>query len=307
MPRIVVLGSINVDLTVPVRKLPAPGETALGDDLRKGQGGKGANQAVAAARAGGAVLFVAAVGEDDHGREALEHLRREQVDVSHAVVVPGAATGAALILVDDGGENLIGVASGANRRLTPEHIDRLPDSIFQPGAILLAGLESPLATVAHALRRAKSAGMTTILNPAPADRALLRDDLLLAVDLLTPNRREAEALTGLALDQPDESLDAARKLVEAGAGAVVITLGAAGYIAASGSGTLRGRAFPVEAVDTVGAGDAFNGCLAASIARGLPLKDALKRASAAAALAVMRPGAQGSLPTAPEIDRLVGD
>ena len=305
MPRVVVLGSINVDLTVALPKLPLPGETVLGADLRKGPGGKGANQAVAAARAGGDVLLLAAVGEDDFGSETLDGLRLERVDVSEVMIVPGLATGAALIFVADGGENMIGVASGANWRVTPEFIEGLPDTIFTRGSILLAGLESPIAAVDRALRRASAAGLITILNPAPADRAILRGGLLEHVHVLTPNRGEAEALSGCAIDGPVAALRAAETLREAGARAVVVTLGAEGYVAATPEGPVWGEAFAVVPVDTVGAGDAFNGNLAASLAEGLSLKKALRRACAAGALAVTKAGAQGSLPTRSGVDALL--
>ena len=304
MPRVVVLGSINTDLTLPLRALPAPGETAMGGDLRKDHGGKGANQAVAASRAGAAVTFLAAVGDDENGREALDHYRREGIDVAHVRVIPGASSGAALIFVAEEGENMIGVSPGANALLTPDDIDNLPAALFKPGDLFLAGLESPAATVARGIERAHEAGMRVILNPAPADRWWLRGGLLKLVDILTPNRIEAELLSGLPIDGPDAATRAAEALMSVGPGTVVITLGTQGYVAATATGSFRGPAFPVKAVDTVGAGDAFNGSLATALARDFPLADALRWASAAAAMAVTRPGAQAGLPVLEEIEGL---
>ncbi len=304
VPRVVVLGSINTDLTLPLPRLPVPGETSIGGDLHRGHGGKGANQAVAASRAGAAVTLLAAVGDDDLGRDALDHYRRQGIDVTHVRIIPGVPSGAALIFVGEGGENMIGVAAGANARLTPEDLDHLPATVFAREAVFLAGFESPIATVARGLERARQLGMPTILNPAPAHPDLLRGGLLHLVDLLTPNRVEAEILSGMRIDGPETAILAAEAIREAGARAVVVTLGALGFVAATAAETIRGAAFPVAAVDTVGAGDAFNGSLAAAVAEGRTLKIALRRASAAASLSVMTLGAQAGMPRRDQIDRL---
>jgi len=302
MQLVIVLGSSNTDMTIRLPHLPGQGQTVLGGKFLTGPGGKGANQAVAARRAGAEVVFLTAVGDDALGRQAIEGYRAEGIDVSQAKIVAGEASGVALIFVGEDGENMIGVAPGANARLTPEDIDRLPDSLFEPGSVLLASLEVPLETVVRALRRARQAGVTTILNPAPCHDDLVRDraTILPLVDVLTPNQQEA-----LALAAPAEGDDAAQALrTQFGARHVVITRGAEGCLVATEQGTLRIPPFPVQVVDTVGAGDAFNGALAVALAEGRSLRDAAVWASAAAALAVTRPGAQEGLPLRPEIDRL---
>jgi ribokinase len=305
MPRVVVLGSSGYDLTIRLPRLPKPGETLLGGQLHTGPGGKGANAAIAARRAGAEVVFLTAFGADDFGRQIAEHDRAEGIDLAHAKVVPGVANQVALIFVGDDGRNLIGVAPGASAELGTDDIDRLPETVFQPGSVLLACLEVPVATVARGLRRARAAGMTTLLNPAPADRAILHEGLLAQVDILTPNQEEAHALTGLPADTPAEAVRAASALRELGARTVVVTLGEAGCLIVSGQGTELVPPCPVEVVDTVGAGDAFNGALAVALAEGRSLADAAAWACAAGAFAVTRPGAQGALPRREEIERLV--
>jgi ribokinase len=309
MPRVVVVGSSNTDMTVRVPRLPVPGQTILGISFSTTPGGKGANQAVAARRAGAEVVFVAAVGDDELGRQALELYRREGIDVGQVRVIEGVASGVALIFVDDRGENLIGVAPGANHRLTPEDIDRLPDLLFREDDVLLVSLEVPLETAIRALRRGTDAEMFTILNPAPApavSESEVRELLSVAV-AITPNRDEALALAGMTPDPGSEPdwIACGQHLVEMGTTAAVITLGSRGCHVGFGS-TFRAIPAPrVEAVDTVGAGDAFNGALAAALLDDRrPLFKAAAWANAAAALAVTRPGAQAALPFRAEIDRL---
>jgi ribokinase len=250
---------------------------------------------------------VTAVGDDPLGRDALDLYRREGIDVSHARVVPGVASGVALIFVGEAGENMIGVAPGANAHLSPEDIDRLPDSVFDGGGVLLASLEVPLEAVLRGLRRAKAAGMTTVLNPAPADPDVVESGLLRSVDVLTPNATEARLLAG---HPPQDGWEAAWRtlgdLHHRGLSRAVVTLGAQGCLIVDPrtDSPLLVKAFDVRAVDTVGAGDAFNGALAAAVARGRSLVEAARWANAAAALAVTRPGAQGGLPYRDEIDRL---
>jgi ribokinase len=308
MPRVVVFGSSNTDMTVRLPRLPAPGQTMLGHSFLTTPGGKGANQAVAARRAGAEVVFVMAVGDDALGREALELYRREGIDVSHARVVPGMSSGVALIFVADDGENMIGVASGANLALAPEDVDRLPDSLFREGDVLLAGLEIPVGTAQRALERGAAARMLTILNPAPVPNLTESEamGLLAAARVITPNRAEALALAGLTADA-DADPDWERctdRLLAMGAGAVVMTLGSSGCRVAEGGRLWPIPAYRVEAVDTVGAGDAFTGALAVALAEGRPLLDAAAWASAAAALAVTKPGAQSALPARDAIDEL---
>ena len=310
MPRVVVLGSINTDLVVRLPRLPTPGETLLGGEFQAGPGGKGANQAVAARRAGAEVVLVAAVGDDEYGRGALEGYRREGIDVGQVRVVLGVASGVALIFVGGDAENMIGVAPGANMRLTPEDIDRLPGGVFEPRGVLLASLEVPLETVARGVRRAKQAGMTVVLNPAPADRRVLDLDILGSVDVLTPNFAEVRTLAGRGVPEvvtDDGAWRAAGDLLPSVAGAILVTLGSQGSILVHPAPNAYTFVppFPVAAVDTVGAGDAFNGALAAGLAEGRPLAEAARRASAAAALAVTRPGAQAAMPRRDQIDRLV--
>jgi ribokinase len=295
-------------MTVRLPRLPAPGQTVLGSSFATTPGGKGANQAVAARRAGGEVVFITAVGSDDLGRNALDLYRREGIDIGHARICDGASSGVALIFVDDDGENMIGVASGANHNLGADDIDCLPDSVFQAGDVLLAGLEIPVESAARAIERSSHAGMRVILNPAPVPSSpeVITAALLSFVDVLTPNRVEALALAGLdpyADSDPDWN-DCALRLLAAGARAVVITLGAEGCLVATGASRVRVPAPSVEAIDTVGAGDAFNGALAVALAEKRSLQEAAVWATAAAALAVTRAGAQAALPYREAIDAL---
>ncbi len=318
MARVVVLGSSNTDLTVRLPRMPAAGETLLGGAFAQGPGGKGANQAVAARRAGADVTFLTAVGDDPFGRASLERYQAEGIDVSHARVVPGVASGVALIFVSEQGENMIGVAPGANAQLTPADIDALPESVFDPSAVLLASLEVPLETVKRALERGRAAGMITVLNPAPADQRLAaevehddegdvgsRGSLFALVDLLTPNHSEAATLAGFAIETAGEAWSALEDLQTVyGMPHMVITRGAEGCVLVGNEDPMRIHPFEVEVVDTVGAGDAFNGALAVALAENRPLLDAIVWANAAGALAVTRPGAQGASPRRADIDRL---
>jgi ribokinase len=308
MPRVVVFGSSNTDMTVRLPRLPAPGQTVLGYTFSTTAGGKGANQAVAARRAGGEVSFVTAVGDDDLGREALALYQREGIDVSHARRVCGIASGVALIFIADDGENMIGVAPGANHALCPGDVDHLPEALFRGGGVLLAGLEIPVATALRAIERGRQAGMRVILNPAPAPAHSIAETaaLLQRADVVTPNRSEALALAGMDLEsagEPDWD-HCVERLFQAGARAVVITLGARGALAAEGAKRTWLAAPQVDAVDTVGAGDAFNGALAVALAEKRPLAEAAGWAVVAAGLAVTQPGAQTALPVRDAIDRM---
>ena len=307
MPRVVVFGSSNTDMTLRLPELPVPGQTVLGSTFSTTPGGKGANQAVAARRAGANVVFVTAVGQDDLGKRSLDVYESEGIDVSHIRILDGVASGVALIFVDETGENMIGVASGANIKLTPEDVDRLPSSLFRTGDVLLASLEIPVETSIRALRRGIEAGMRTILNPAPAP-SLSRSrtkELLSVATVITPNRVEALALAGWTPEagvEPDWAACGSR-LSEMGPAAVVITLGSRGCQVIAGKPRLV-PAPQVQAVDTVGAGDAFNGALAVAIAEGRPLEEAARWANAAAALAVTQHGAQAALGFREAIDQL---
>ncbi|MBI2825401.1 MAG: ribokinase [Planctomycetia bacterium] len=309
-----------MDLVVRVPRLPGPGETVLGGRFSTSLGGKGANQAVAAARAAlaGPVAFVAACGDDAYGRGALAALSGEpRLSTRHVRIVPGEATGVASIAVDEHGENIIAVASGANLHLAPADVDALPDDAWRAARVLLACLETPLETVVRALARAGEFGLMTILNPAPVPPGIDWRDVLLLVDVLTPNEIEAAALTGgghparlLSVSKtgaasPTDPLTAARHLRAAGAGAVIVTRGAAGCAIATGEDETHLPARQVTAVDTTAAGDAFNGALAVALAEGRPLVDAARFATSAAALSVTRPGAIASLPRRAEIEKLM--
>jgi ribokinase len=276
-------------------------------------GGKGANQAVAARRAGADVVFLTAFGDDAFGRQIRDRYFDEGIDLRHALIVDTDPTGVALIFVGDDGENLIGVAMGANARLTTEWVDDLPVDVFEPPGVLLVSLEVPIDVVHRVIDRAHAAGMTVVLNPAPADPALIDRDILRFVDVLTPNVAEIGELVGRPFqDGWEAAWRASDGLLDRGLGCVVATLGAEGcliYPTSSEPGN-RGvpkviKAFEVDAVDTVGAGDAFNGSLAVGLAEGLSIVEAATRANAAAAIAVTRPGAQGALPTREAIDRMV--
>jgi ribokinase len=307
MPRVVVLGSSNTDMTVRVPRLPAPGQTILGSTFATTPGGKGANQAVAARRAGAEVVFVTAVGDDDLGKQSLAHYKREGIDVSHVRVCDGIASGVALIFVGEDGENMIGVAAGANHKLTPNDVDDLPESLFRKDDVLLVSLEVPLETAIRALRRGFEAEMQTILNPAPAP-ALSEPEvrqLLSAARMITPNRGEALALAGMA-EKPGAEPDwlaCGLRLKAFGPAVVLITLGSRGCQVIA-SETWSVSAPRVEAVDTVGAGDAFNGALAAALANQRDFNQAIAWANAAAALAVTKHGAQSALPRHEAIEKL---
>jgi ribokinase len=281
-PRVVVVGSINTDLVVAVERLPTAGETVTGGTFARHGGGKGANQAVAAARLGAAVVMVGAVGDDDLGAQALEELASEGVDVSHVVRMTGVATGVASIVVDAAGENQIAVASGANARLAAEHV---PDELFDgpPGVVLLSHEvgDAPLAAAARA-----ASGWTLVLNPAPAREIAVRGAIA------TPNASEAERLTGEA-----EPRAAARALARRTGAPVLVTLGARGALL----GDEQIPAPQVHAVDTTGAGDTFNGALAAQLAAGRELADAARFAVAAAALSTRAAGARGGMPRRDEV------
>lgn len=305
--RIVVLGSVNVDLVARGERLPQPGETVLGAEFYRAAGGKGANQAVAAARAArSTVAFVAAVGDDDFGRESLAGFQREGLETRWIKTVACAATGVALILVDAHGQNMISVASGANATLSVEDIERLPDDLFAECAVALASLETPLDAVRYFLRRARRAGCLTILNPAPANPRLLTAGMLSDVDVLTPNETETLGLAATLGIEASTMAAAVKPLRALGCGAVVVTLGSQGALIIEGpleSPVLTSvPARPVVAVDATGAGDAFNGALAVALAEGQSLADAVRWSVIAAAWSVTRRGAQPSLATRTEID-----
>jgi ribokinase len=290
-----VAGSINVDLIVGVPRLPTAGETVLGSRFVQQNGGKGANQAVAASRVGADVVMLGAVGEDGLGRSALEGLAAEGVDVSSCRRLEGEYTGLALIVVDAAGENQIAVASGANARLDAEMIWDQTAPLRPPaGSVCLVGFEVLDDAVLAAARWASEHQLRIILNPAPARP--IADEVLAMGPILTPNETEAEMLTGAA------DPEAAARILSSRTGApVIVSLGADGALLWSDGRASRLVAAPVNPVDTTGAGDALNGILAAELARGAPLEEALRWAMVGAALKTTKAGAQAGLPTRAEI------
>jgi ribokinase len=288
-PVVVVVGSVNADLVVRVPRLPAPGETVLDGTFHRGGGGKGANHVSAAARLGARAVLVGCVGADDLGREARADLEAAGVDVTF-VAEGRQPTGVALILVDEAGENLIGVADGANTEVTASQVEEAVGSVPAGPAVVLAGLEVPDDAVLAAARTARDRGFPFVLNPAPAKP--VPADLVAMCDVLTPNRTE---IGGLGFGSPEE-------LLAAGAGGVVVTLGAEGVeVHRPGRPADVVPAFPVEAVDTTGAGDAFSGALAWALARGESLDESVVLACAAAALSTTGLGARAAQPTADKV------
>lgn len=297
LPRIVVVGSSNTDMVVKTDRIPMPGETVIGGDFVMAGGGKGANQAVAAARLGAEVTFVARLGRDVFGDQAIEGFQHDGINTEYVTRDKDTPSGVALIFVDANGENVIVVAPGANDRLQPEHVQQARKA-FDSADVLLVQLEVPLDTVTAAVSMAKETGTTVILNPAPARE--LPDSLLKMVDVLTPNETEAARLSGVdpTTMEPGE---VGENLLALGVQTVVMTLGAQGGIIITRDGALHFEALKVDAVDTTAAGDAFSGALAVALAEGKDLKDAAGFAAKVAALSVTRMGAQPSLPTRQEV------
>jgi ribokinase len=297
--RVIVVGSVNVDLVVTTERLPRPGETVIGGHFAQHHGGKGGNQAVAAARLGATTAFVGAVGHDLFGTDARAALEAEGVDVRGLATVAGESTGVALIVVDATGENSIAVASGANAVLSSVQVRAALRRLqLTPADVVLVGHEIRTGATHEALRFARLAGARTILNPAPAD-GLDRWTLELA-DILTPNEGELAKLVG---EEGRPSARAKRLLGEQpGRRGVLVSLGAKGAVLVVGRVVRTIPAPRVEVVDTVGAGDALNGALAAGLAAGLDLAEAARRAVVAASLAVTRAGAREGMPTAAELD-----
>jgi ribokinase len=300
--RIVVVGSSNTDMIIKLARLPKPGETLLGGEFITAAGGKGANQAVGAARAGGQVTLIARVGRDVLGEQAVAELVKDDINADHVSRDNASPSGVALILVAQDGENVIAVASGANGRLTPAEVKKAK-SVFSGASMLIMQLETPLETVQAAAELATRAGVPVILNPAPARP--LPDKLLRRVSILTPNESEAELLTGIKVNSDAAAAHAADRLRARGVQTVILTLGARGAFVAGDGCRQRVPGFKVKAVDTTAAGDIFNGALAVALAERQPLPNAVCFANAAAALSVTRLGAQPSAPARNEIERLL--
>jgi ribokinase len=301
--RVIVVASVNVDLVVSVDRLPEPGETVTGGQFTRHHGGKGGNQAVAAARLGAATSFIGAIGTDAFGREARAALDAEGIDLRGLVELPEEASGVALIQVDASGENTIAVAGGANARLSPDHVKSALDRLAPGrGDVVLVGHEIPTATTEAALKLARTAGATTILNPAPA-RGLSRSVAVLA-DVVTPNRIELTELVGV--DHPEAGAAARELLGDSPERAILVSLGADGaLLVQAGLATPLPAPTGLTVVDAVGAGDTLNGALAAGIADGLPLLEAARQAVFAASLAVTRAGAREGMPTAAELEAVL--
>jgi ribokinase len=302
MPRVCVVGSANVDFTVALPRLPAPGETVSGGTLLRNLGGKGANQAVSARRLGAEVRLLGGVGRDASGEEIRARLDAEGIDVRGLITVDAAATGTALIFVDADGHNQIGVAPGANHALEVAALAAHADALAW-AQVVVCQLETALETLAWTLEEARRRGAATILNPAPVRDGL--PDIWRLVDYLTPNEGEAGQLTGTDVRDLRSAAAAAQALRARGVGTAIVTLGAEGALAGTAQGEIHARALSVSVVDTTAAGDAFNGALAAVLGGGDTLGAALRFANAAAALACTRRGAQPSLPTRAEVDRLL--
>jgi len=305
-PKIVVVGSSNTDMVAKAARIPAPGETVLGGAFVMAAGGKGANQAVAAARLGAEVSLVARLGADALGDEAVAGYRRDGILTDLIVRDPDRPTGVALILVDDKGENSITVALGANEALSPDDIDRAADRIRAADAVVMQ-LEVPLVAAERAAAIAAAAGVPVILDPAPAPDGGLPASLLQNVSCLKPNESEAERLTGIPVGDTASAERAARALQELGPRTVIVTLGGQGAVVVDEGGARHVPAFRVTAVDTTAAGDAFTGALATALAAGVALPEAVRQAAAAGAVAATRMGAQPSLPTRGEWEAFLAD
>jgi ribokinase len=299
---IVVLGSLNMDLVVEAPRLPLAGETLRGTRFHLAPGGKGANQAVAAARQGARVAIVGCVGSDDFGPRLVASLNDADVDTGGVSIDPGAPTGVASIVVGANGENQIVTVGGANHRVGRADLHAL-DGHLADASMLLVQLEIPMDVVAAAVRRARARGVGVLLDPAPV--APLPDTLYADVEWITPNVVETQVLTGIAPLTESDARRAGECLRERGVEHVAITLGAEGCFYTGAEGSFRVAAPPVDAIDAVGAGDAFAGALAAALTGGEGVGTALERAVAAGALATTKRGAQPSLPTAADVDVLL--
>ena len=296
--RIAVIGSSNTDMVIKTTKLPAPGETIMGGDFFMNPGGKGANQAVAAARLGGKVSLIAKTGDDLFGKQARLIFESDQINTGFLVTDPNHPSGVALITVDGHGENCIVVAPGSNSYLNNSDIDLAREEILQSNLILMQ-LEVPVETVEYAANIAYQAGIKVILNPAPA--AKISDDLLSKLYMITPNETEAELISGIPVQDVDSAVLAAQNLYNRGVKVVIITLGSKGALIYTGD---KGTLVPspkVEAIDTTAAGDVFNGAIAVAISEGLTLEKAVEFACKAAAISVTRMGAQASAPYRKEV------
>ena len=297
--KVVVVGSLNMDLVARAQRLPRAGETLPGEAFFTAPGGKGANQAVAVARLGGSVAMVGNVGDDAHGQQLRKALEREGVDCQAVSVCEGVSSGVALITVDAASQNCIVIIPGGNGLLTPQSVQRF-DKLLQAADVIICQLEVPAETVAWALARGHELGKRVILNPAPATGPL-PSNWFGHIDYLTPNESEAEALTGITVTDQGSALRAGERLLQLGAGKVIITLGAQGALLVTAQGHQHFPAPVVQPVDTTAAGDTFVGGFAAALVRGLEEGEAIAFGQRAAALSVTRVGAQPSIPYLSEL------
>ena len=305
MKNIVVIGSTNTDMVVKASHLPAGGETVLGGEFMMNAGGKGANQAVAAARYGNRVVFVAKTGNDLFGERVRSSLREDDIVTDYVSVDPLHPSGVALITIDARAENCIVVASGANMYLSTADVDAAREEISAADVVLMQ-LESPIETVTYAARMAAEAGVKVVLNPAPAPDKPLPEELMRSLYLITPNRSEASRLSGIEVKDMESAREAAKAILDRGPQSVIITLGGDGSLVYDGQEFTFIEATKVEALDTTAAGDTFNGVLATMVAEGRNLIDAAREASLAAAISVTRMGAQPAAPTRAEVAAMVG-
>lgn len=299
---ILVIGSSNTDMIIKMKKMPKPGETVIGGKFSTAAGGKGANQAVAAARAGGSVQFIGRVGSDIFGETALKGFIEDGLNVDHVIKDTVEPSGVALIFVDENAENSIAVASGANAALSPQDIKDC-EHIISNAEILLMQLETPMNTIETAANIAAKNNVKVILNPAPAQK--LNKELLKNISIITPNETEAELLVGFPITNEKDAESAAKVLMELGIKTVIVSLGSKGAFVLSD--TFRGvvPSFSVKAIDTTAAGDVFNGAIAVGLSEGKNIKDAVVFANAAAALSVTKMGAQTSAPRREDIDKFI--
>jgi len=298
----VVVGSSNTDMIIRLPRIPRAGETLLGGEFFTAAGGKGANQAVGAARAGGTVALIARVGRDTFGDQAIAALLRDGIDVTRVFRDKLTASGVALIFVAQDGENSIAVAGGANAKLSRSDVKKAA-GVIRSAALLVAQLETPLATVTAAVELAAKAGVPVILNPAPARP--LPNSLLKRISILTPNETEAELLTGIKVTDAAGAAKACSQLRSRGVGIVILTLGERGAFLADANGPRLVPGFKVKTVDSTAAGDIFNGALSVALAEGKAVLDAVRFANAAAALSVTRLGAQPSAPSRADIEKFI--
>lgn len=301
MCKIVVVGSLNMDMVVSTDRVPEMGETILGKGFFTSPGGKGANQAVTAARLGGQVSMVGCVGNDTFGRALTQNLQKNNVSTNHVKTIDDVSTGVAIIVIKDG-NNFIIVEPGANYKLTPEIVESVEDEIAKC-SIMMIQLEVPLKTVEAAVKIAKRHGVKVLLNPAPAVQ--LPEEIINNVDIITPNETEAGILTGVALNNKDDAKSAVRILLDKGINKVVITLGSQGAMYNSGNDIKTHPAVNVKVVDTTAAGDSFCGALAVALSHHKTIDEAVEYANAVGTLTITKKGAQSSLPTKADVERFM--